>query len=65
MIAGADIENLVNQAALQAARLGKDAIDMQDLEYSKDKILMGNNNNNQNIELMYCKLLTNQHVLWY
>ncbi|XP_071788183.1 ATP-dependent zinc metalloprotease YME1L1-like [Asterias amurensis] len=38
---GADIENLVNQAALQAARLGKDAIDMQDLEYSKDKILMG------------------------
>ncbi|XP_038058220.1 ATP-dependent zinc metalloprotease YME1L1-like [Patiria miniata] len=38
---GADIENLVNQAALQAARLGKDAIDMKDLEYAKDKILMG------------------------
>ena len=41
MMAGADIENLVNQAALQAARLGKDAIDMKDLEYAKDKILMG------------------------
>ncbi|XP_022106153.1 ATP-dependent zinc metalloprotease YME1L1-like [Acanthaster planci] len=38
---GADIENLVNQAALQAARLGKAAIDMKDLEYAKDKILMG------------------------
>jgi cell division protease FtsH len=38
---GADLENLVNEAALLAARLGKDRIDMADLEQAKDKVLMG------------------------
>jgi len=38
---GADLENLVNEAALLAARLGKDRIDMTDLEQAKDKVLMG------------------------
>ncbi|XP_072020022.1 ATP-dependent zinc metalloprotease YME1L1-like [Amphiura filiformis] len=38
---GADLSNLVNQAALQAAKLNKDEVDMTDLEYAKDKILMG------------------------
>jgi len=38
---GADLENLVNEAALLAARLGKERIEMADFEHSKDKVLMG------------------------
>ena len=38
---GADLENLVNEAALLAARLGKEWVDMSDLEQAKDKVLMG------------------------
>jgi cell division protease FtsH len=38
---GADLANLVNEAALMAARKGKDAIELDDLEESKDKIVMG------------------------
>ncbi|XP_077861836.1 LOW QUALITY PROTEIN: ATP-dependent zinc metalloprotease YME1L1-like [Saccoglossus kowalevskii] len=38
---GADLENMVNQAALKAAGDKKQMIDMSDLEYAKDKILMG------------------------
>jgi len=38
---GADLENMVNEAALLAARRNKDKIDMSDLEDSKDKVLMG------------------------
>ena len=38
---GADLENLVNEAALIAARKGKNKVDMQDFEIAKDKILMG------------------------
>jgi cell division protease FtsH len=38
---GADLENLVNEAALQAARLGKERVEMADLEQAKDKVLMG------------------------
>jgi cell division protease FtsH len=39
--AGADLENLVNEAALLAARHDKDTIDMDDFEMAKDKVLMG------------------------
>lgn len=39
--AGADIENLVNEAALNAARLNKNVVDMYDFEFAKDKVLMG------------------------
>ncbi len=38
---GADLENLVNEAALQAAKLNQDTLDMHDFEYAKDKVLMG------------------------
>jgi len=38
---GADIENLVNEAALLAARRNKDFIDMSDFEEAKDKVMMG------------------------
>ncbi len=38
---GADLENLVNEAALIAARFGKNMIEMDDFERAKDKVLMG------------------------
>jgi cell division protease FtsH len=38
---GADLANLVNEAALQAARLGKKALTIDDFEFAKDKVLMG------------------------
>jgi cell division protease FtsH len=38
---GADLENLVNEAALLAARLNKEMVEMIDLERAKDKVLMG------------------------
>jgi cell division protease FtsH len=38
---GADLENLVNEAALLAAKQNKVRIDMDDLERAKDKVLMG------------------------
>ncbi|MHB8908738.1 MAG: ATP-dependent zinc metalloprotease FtsH [Syntrophales bacterium] len=38
---GADIENLVNESVLYAARFGKEKVTMSDFEYAKDKVLMG------------------------
>ena len=38
---GADIENLVNEAALRAARSDKTTLDMDDFEFAKDKVVMG------------------------
>ncbi len=38
---GADLANLVNEAALIAARRGKKSIEMDDFEHAKDKVLMG------------------------
>jgi cell division protease FtsH len=38
---GADIENLINEAVLNAARDNKDKINMSDFEFAKDKVLMG------------------------
>lgn len=38
---GADLANLVNEAALFAARANKRVVDMQDFENAKDKIMMG------------------------
>jgi cell division protease FtsH len=38
---GADLENLVNEAALLAAKRGKEKLEMVDFEDSKDKVYMG------------------------
>ncbi|MBZ4648878.1 MAG: ATP-dependent metalloprotease FtsH [Desulfomicrobiaceae bacterium] len=38
---GADLENLVNEAALHAAKLGQDKVAMHNFEEAKDKVLMG------------------------
>jgi cell division protease FtsH len=38
---GADLANLINEAALLAARANKNLVDMRDLEAAKDKVLMG------------------------
>jgi len=38
---GADLENLVNEAALMGAKRDKEKIDMNDLEDAKDKVYMG------------------------
>jgi len=40
-LTGADIRNLVNEAALLATRLGKDQVEMADFEQARDKVLMG------------------------
>ena len=38
---GADLENMVNESALMAARRGKDRVEMVDFEDAKDKVMMG------------------------
>jgi cell division protease FtsH len=38
---GADLANLVNEAALMAARIGKRVVAMAEFEYAKDKVMMG------------------------
>ena len=38
---GADLENLINEAALLAARQNKTAVDLKDFDLAKDKVLMG------------------------
>jgi len=38
---GADLANLVNEAALTAARIGRRFVTMEDFEFAKDKIMMG------------------------
>jgi len=38
---GADLENLTNEAALQAARDNKSRLEMEDFEKAKDKVIMG------------------------
>ena len=40
-LTGADIRNMVNEAALWAARKNKTKVEMSDFEHARDKILMG------------------------
>jgi cell division protease FtsH len=47
--AGADLENLVNEAALNAARNNRDALVNEDFEQAKDKVIMGTARKSLNI----------------
>ncbi len=40
-LTGADLRNLVNEAALWATRSAKDSVEMADFEHARDKVLMG------------------------
>src|SRR5262249_56193716 len=40
-MAGADLANIINESALLAARKGKDAVDMADLEEAIDRVIGG------------------------
>ena len=40
-LSGADLANIVNEAALLAARTNKDRVDMADFEAAKDKVMLG------------------------
>ncbi|MCA9202069.1 MAG: AAA family ATPase, partial [Planctomycetales bacterium] len=40
-LTGADIRNIVNEAALWAARQDKSVVEMSDFDYARDKVLMG------------------------
>ncbi|MFM8327995.1 MAG: cell division protein FtsH, partial [Pirellulaceae bacterium] len=40
-LTGADIRNIVNEAALWAARNNRDRVFMEDFDYARDKVLMG------------------------
>ena len=40
-MAGADLANIINEAALLAARKGKDAVDMADLDEAVDRVIGG------------------------
>lgn len=40
-MSGADLENLVNESALVAARIGRESVEMSDFETAREKILMG------------------------
>jgi cell division protease FtsH len=49
--AGADLENLVNEAALLAARQNKERVEMGDFEVAKDKVMMGSERRSMIISL--------------
>ncbi len=40
-MSGADLSNLVNEAALNAVRRGSKVVEMEDFEYARDRVLMG------------------------
>jgi cell division protease FtsH len=50
-VAGADLENLVNEAALLAARHNKERVEMGDFEVAKDKVMMGSERRSMIISL--------------
>lgn len=51
---GAELENLVNQAALKAAADEKELVTMKELEFAKDKILMGEDS--RAVQLSLCSM---------
>jgi cell division protease FtsH len=49
-LSGADLENLLNEAALLAARQGKDAVELADLEEARDKVMWGSERKSRAID---------------
>ncbi len=47
---GADLANLLNEAALLAARLGKEAVELADLEEARDKVAWGRERRNRMVD---------------
>jgi len=54
---GADLENLLNEAALLAARQDKDKIELDDMEDARDKIVLGLERGNLALSEEECRLL--------
>jgi len=54
---GADLENLLNEAALLAARRDTDVIERQDIEEARDKVLMGLERQNLALTEQECRIL--------
>jgi cell division protease FtsH len=54
---GADLANILNEAALLAARRNKDTINMDDINDSRDKVLMGLERENLTLTEEECQLL--------
>jgi len=54
---GADLENLLNEAALLAARKEREAIEQRDIEEARDKVLMGLERENLALTDEECRLL--------
>ncbi|MGD8403940.1 MAG: ATP-dependent zinc metalloprotease FtsH [Anaerolineales bacterium] len=54
---GADLENLLNEAALLAARQDKDAIELADFENARDKIMLGLERANMALSEDECELI--------
>lgn len=54
---GADLENLLNEAALLAARKEKDAVEEEDIEAARDKVLMGLERESIALTEQECELL--------
>jgi cell division protease FtsH len=54
---GADLENMLNEAALLAARKDKEAVEQEDIEEARDKILMGLEREGLALTDEECKLL--------
>jgi cell division protease FtsH len=54
---GADLENLLNEAALIAARKDKQRVEQEDIEEARDKIIMGLERSNLGLTAKECELL--------